>query len=105
MDLTSDHVYCRLHGSEELYSSGYDDAALDRWAARVRAWADGRPMHDGEFAAPRERRPRKRDVLLFFDNTEKLRAPADAQALMRRLAGQAEPGRSTAAAQALPRSR
>src|SRR3546814_17219322 len=30
MDLTSDFVYCRLHGSEELYLSGYDDAALDR---------------------------------------------------------------------------
>ena len=29
MDLTSDFVYCRLHGSEELYVSGYDDASLD----------------------------------------------------------------------------
>ena len=26
MDLTSDFVYCRLHGSEVLYASGYDDA-------------------------------------------------------------------------------
>src|SRR3546814_7095641 len=42
MDLTSDFVYCRLHGSEELYLSGYDDAALDRWASRVRAWSCGK---------------------------------------------------------------
>ncbi|MBP0651216.1 DUF72 domain-containing protein, partial [Mycobacterium tuberculosis] len=29
MDLTADFVYVRLHGSEELYASGYDEAALD----------------------------------------------------------------------------
>lgn len=29
MDLTSDFAYCRLHGSEELYRSGYSDQALD----------------------------------------------------------------------------
>jgi uncharacterized protein YecE (DUF72 family) len=31
MDVTADFVYCRLHGSEELYVSGYDDKALDSW--------------------------------------------------------------------------
>jgi len=34
MDLISDFVYCRLHGSEELYASGYDDQSLDEWAER-----------------------------------------------------------------------
>src|SRR5690606_22689884 len=38
MDLTADFVYCRLHGSEELYVSGYDSGSLDRWAERIRAW-------------------------------------------------------------------
>ena len=42
MDLTSDFVYCRLHGSEVLYASGYDDRSLNEWAERVAAWADGR---------------------------------------------------------------
>ena len=37
-DLTADFVYLRLHGDEELYASGYSDAALDRWAARIDAW-------------------------------------------------------------------
>ncbi len=85
MDLTSDFVYCRLHGSEELYRSGYDDSALDRWAGRVRAWASGQPMRDGAFAAHPVGDRKGRDVLVFFDNTDKLRAPQDAQALMARL--------------------
>ena len=37
-DLTADFVYVRLHGDEELYASGYSDAALDRWAERIDAW-------------------------------------------------------------------
>src|SRR3546814_7329012 len=31
MDVTADFIYCRLHGSQELYVSGYDDEALDVW--------------------------------------------------------------------------
>lgn len=86
MDLTSDFVYCRLHGSEELYRSGYDDKALDRWAARVQAWTKGREMQDGEFAGdPADSKPAPRDVFLFFDNTDKRQAPLDARRLMEKL--------------------
>ena len=49
MDLTSDFVYCRLHGSRELYRSGYSAAELGRWARRIRAWRDGKAMRDGTF--------------------------------------------------------
>ena len=35
-DVTADFLYLRLHGSEELYVSGYSDEALDEWAARIR---------------------------------------------------------------------
>jgi uncharacterized protein YecE (DUF72 family) len=86
MDLTSDFVYCRLHGSRELYRSGYGAAEIERWARRIRAWRDGRPMRDGTFAGP-PAKPRPRDVFVYFDNTDKLKAPRDAQALMRCLAG------------------
>ncbi len=86
MDMTSDFVYCRLHGSTELYRSGYDDAALDEWAARIRKWTSGKAMHDGDFAAPtREQNAKPRDVFVFFDNTDKLRAPTDALTLMKKL--------------------
>ncbi|CAA0096501.1 Uncharacterised protein [Starkeya nomas] len=85
MDLTADVAYCRLHGSDELYRSRYDDAALARWAARVSAWAAGRTMKDGDFIGSPERHPKPRDVFVFFDNTDKRHAPDDARRLMRRL--------------------
>ncbi|HVW93372.1 MAG TPA: DUF72 domain-containing protein [Devosia sp.] len=85
MDLAADFVYCRLHGSTELYNSGYTPAELDRWAARIEAWANGRPMRDGNFVTDPLDDHRRRDVFLFFDNTDKLKAPDDAHGLMRRL--------------------
>ncbi len=85
MDITSDFVYCRLHGSEELYRSGYDAAAIATWAARARAWSRGEPMLDGDFIEASTPPPGCRDVFLYFDNTDKSRAPHDARALMRRL--------------------
>jgi uncharacterized protein YecE (DUF72 family) len=35
LDLTADFAYCRLHGSEVLYASGYDEPAIRVWARRV----------------------------------------------------------------------
>jgi len=89
MDITADFVYCRLHGSTELYRSGYSPDEIDRWAARVSAWANGRPMTDGNFVtAPLDDR-RRRDVFVFFDNTDKLQAPGNARELMQKLGVQA----------------
>ena len=65
---TDDLAYVRLHGAEELYASGYDDAGLDRWAGLVAGWRDA-----------------GRDVVVYFDNDVKVRAPVDAQALAARL--------------------
>jgi len=66
-DVTADFVYCRLHGSEKLYYSGYDSRALTIWAKRIADWA------------------RTVDVYVYFDNDAKVRAPFDAQALDKRL--------------------
>jgi uncharacterized protein YecE (DUF72 family) len=86
MDVTADFVYCRLHGSQELYVSGYDDAALDIWARRVCAWADGGEPDDGRrIQEPAKRSIDGRDVYVFFDNDAKVRAPADAAALAERV--------------------
>lgn len=85
MDLTADFVYCRLHGSRELYRSAYRKKELQRWAKRVRAWRDGKPMRDGDFAGPPPKRSTPRDVYVYFDNTDKLQAPSDARALARLL--------------------
>jgi uncharacterized protein YecE (DUF72 family) len=83
MDVTSDFVYCRLHGSEQLYVSGYDDDALEIWTNRVAAWACGTEPDDAERVLDRPAPKRaKRDVFVYFDNDAKVRAPYDAQALV-----------------------
>lgn len=84
-DVTAGFVYLRLHGDAELYTSGYGDAALDRWAERIRAWAQGREPDDAQRIAEAAPRRARRDVYCYFDNDAKVRAPADAQALIRRL--------------------
>ncbi len=82
MDVTADFVYCRLHGSEELYTSGYSDAALEQWAARITAWAAGKESPDGDKASAAAARGRKqRDVFVYFDNDVKVYAPRDAKTL------------------------
>lgn len=92
-DVTADFVYMRLHGDKELYKSGYGDKALERWAERIRAWQRGREPADAQKISPRKPPTSKpRDVYCYFDNTDvKLRAPVDAQALMRKLG--LKPGR------------
>lgn len=84
MDVTADFVYCRLHGSAELYKSGYAGRELDRWARRVGHWSRG-VATDGHFVTGPTQDGRPRDVFVFFDNTDKLMAPGDAQGLMERL--------------------
>lgn len=91
MDVTADFVYCRLHGSEELYTSGYTPADLDLWATRIAAWASGcdvdRTHPQNDFACTTPPRARAaRDVFVYFDNDAKVYAPADAQNLIARIA-------------------
>jgi uncharacterized protein YecE (DUF72 family) len=85
-DVTADFMYIRLHGAEELYASGYDDAALEHWAARIRAWAGGGQPAGARLISdqPPPRRA-SRDIYCYFDNDIKVRAPFDAQNLMARL--------------------
>ncbi len=68
--ITTDFAYVRLHGSQQLYVSGYTDKELDGWAARIRRW--------------RRRRPGL-DVYVYFDNDAKVHAPHDAMRLAERL--------------------
>jgi uncharacterized protein YecE (DUF72 family) len=85
-DVTSEFLYLRLHGESELYASGYTEEALDRWAGRIRRWADGGEPDDARRISPSPARPRaSRDVYCYFDNDAKVRAPFDAQRLMHKL--------------------
>jgi uncharacterized protein YecE (DUF72 family) len=62
---TADFTYCRLHGDEKLYVSGYSDESLDNWATTLR-------RHTG-------------DIHVYFDNDVKVHAPFDARGLLDRL--------------------
>ncbi|MDT4942116.1 MAG: hypothetical protein QOJ34_2205 [Pseudonocardiales bacterium] len=67
-DVTADLVYVRLHGDAELYTSGYTDEALDRWAADIRTWTAA-----------------GLDVQVHFDNDVKVHAPYNAICLAEKL--------------------
>jgi len=87
-DVTADFLYLRLHGTETLYGGAYADPALDRWAARIGAWAAGRQPDDAvRIARARPPARKHRDVFCYFDNDQKVKAPFDAQRLASRLAG------------------
>lgn len=62
--VTTDFVYVRLHGSQQLYVSRYSDDELESWAARIRNWE-----RDG------------RTVFVYFDNDGAGHAPYDAMRL------------------------
>jgi uncharacterized protein YecE (DUF72 family) len=85
-DVTSDFVYVRLHGDEELYVSGYTERALHEWARKIRAWGRGTtPTHTQRVGSPLPARKGGRDVFVYFDNDVKVRAPFDAMSLAHRL--------------------
>ncbi|MBV8973954.1 MAG: DUF72 domain-containing protein [Sinobacteraceae bacterium] len=86
-DVTADFLYLRLHGDKQLYTTGYGDRALERWAGRIRAWEMGGAPDDVRCVLPPQGpSSARRDVYCYFDNTDgKLRAPTDAKALMRKL--------------------
>jgi uncharacterized protein YecE (DUF72 family) len=66
-EVTADFAYVRLHGSRELYASGYTDAELDVWGRKVSRW-----------------RRAGLDVYVYFDNDAKVHAPFDALRLAER---------------------
>jgi len=81
-DITADFVYIRLHGSEELYASGYEEADLQTWAAKIRQWHAGKQPAEGKRIS-KDKLPaaERRDVFVFFDNDAKIHAPFNAQRL------------------------
>jgi uncharacterized protein YecE (DUF72 family) len=70
-EVTTDFVYVRLHGSRQLYVSGYSDDEIEEWAQRVLTWTGA---------------GRARDVYVYFDNDAKVHAPHDALRLAKRVA-------------------
>lgn len=87
-DVTAGFVYLRLHGGAELYTSGYGEVGLRRWATRVTAWRDGRTWSSQHTVArPVPPEAAGRDVYVYFDNDARGYAPHDALTLQRLLSG------------------
>jgi uncharacterized protein YecE (DUF72 family) len=70
-EVTTDFVYVRLHGSRQLYASGYTDEEVGEWARKIERW---RSPAGGA-----------RDVYVYFDNDAKVHAPFDAMRLAGKL--------------------
>jgi uncharacterized protein YecE (DUF72 family) len=86
-DLTADFVYARLQTGSDDIETAYEEKDLDAWADRIRTWAKGGepadlPKVDAATSAPGN----PRDVFAFIIHEGKVRAPAGAMALIRRLA-------------------
>lgn len=90
-DITADFVYARLHGSEQLYASGYSDDALDDWARWFRSWSRSQSPRGVDRVSPTKARAKVKDIFVYFDNDMKVRAPFDAMKLAERLKVKAGP--------------
>jgi len=84
-DLTADFVYIRLHGSEELYVSGYSERELDWWRRRIEHWGRGTQAKDARLVSRSNAEGKPREVYAYFDNDAKVHAPFDALKLATRL--------------------
>jgi uncharacterized protein YecE (DUF72 family) len=83
-DITADFVYCRLHGAEQLYVSGYSDRELDWWANRIEHWRKGKQPKEAKIVSEKTAAG-KRDVYIYFDNDAKVHAPFNAKTLANKL--------------------
>jgi uncharacterized protein YecE (DUF72 family) len=85
-DLTADFAYIRLHGSTELYASGYTDEELAEWARKIKSWRKGtNPRGSKRILTQKLNTAKGLDIFVYFDNDIKAHAPYDAMNLARLL--------------------
>ena len=85
-DVTADFVYARLMKGSDDIETAYEGADLDSWARRFEVFARGGAPADLAPANPAQSPPKTdRDVFAFFIHAGKVRAPAAAMALLKRL--------------------
>ena len=84
-DCTAPFVYARIMGTQPKRKLGYSDAALERWAARAKAWASGAAPVGLNWVEPQRGAGQPRDVYLYVISGAKALNPAAATSLIRRL--------------------
>ena len=85
-DVTAGFVYARLQKGSDAIETAYPGKELDAWAGRLRAWAaggqpDDLPRIDRDHVPPKQ----PRDVFAYVIHEGKVRAPAAARALIRKV--------------------
>jgi uncharacterized protein YecE (DUF72 family) len=85
-DVTADFVYSRLQKGADDIETAYSALALDAWAARLQAWAQGGQPADLPLIEPdHPLAAAPRDVFAYVIHEGKVRAPAAARALIERV--------------------
>jgi len=81
-DVTGNFIYARLMRCESANECGYATEGIGGWAARARAWAEGREPEGVERVEAPAASGAARDVFMFFISGAKERAPAAAVATL-----------------------
>jgi uncharacterized protein YecE (DUF72 family) len=84
-DITADFVYARLQKGKDTVKTGYPPKALEAWAKRLESWAGGGEPADLPKITKTKPTRQPRDVFVYVIHEGKVRAPAAAMELIKRL--------------------
>ncbi len=84
-DVTGDFVYARLEAGADENPFCYPETDLPRWTEAARTWASGGRPAGLPYIVDADPPKSPRETFVFFIHGGKLRAPAAAQELIRRL--------------------
>jgi uncharacterized protein YecE (DUF72 family) len=84
-DVVGDFVYARLQKGNDELKTCYPPKALDAWAKRFQAWADGGEPDDLPRVDAAKPKKTPRDVFAYVIHEGKVRAPAGAMELIERV--------------------
>ncbi len=86
-DVTSDFIYCRMHGQEPKFKNGYTKDVHSWLAERIKLWISGKQPKDAMCILDQAPPKSKKDAFIYFDTEEKIYAPSDALNLKKTLSG------------------
>ena len=89
-DITADFIYARLEAGEDDNPLCYPEADFPRWLHAARTWSEGGRPEGLPYVTAEAPAANPRETFLFFIHGGKVRAPAAARELIRRL-GEAQP--------------
>lgn len=84
-DVTGDFVYARLEAGKDDNPFCYPESELPRWTEAAKTWAAGGRPEGLPYVEDKDPPKAPRETFVFFIHGGKVRAPAAAQELIRRL--------------------